>query len=103
MKIVSKTFAFDLVSTDGVKGFNVYYDTEPLTYYSPKKSYDVVPGQLTYQIKLPDEIPITEGQYNLGASTFDEAGNESDIASISYFFDLTPPQTPQNLRVLTVG
>jgi hypothetical protein len=83
MKIVSKTFAFDLVSTDGVKGFNVYYDTEPLTYY----------------IKLPDEIPITEGQYNLGASTFDEAGNESDIASISYFFDLTAPGTPVNLRV----
>lgn len=27
MKIVSKTFAFDLVSTEGVKGFNVYYDT----------------------------------------------------------------------------
>lgn len=99
MKIVSKTFQFDLVSTEGVKGFNVYYDTAPLTYDSPKKSYDVVAGQLTYSIKLPDEIPITEGQYNLGASTFDEAGNESDIASISYFFDLTPPQTPQNLRV----
>jgi hypothetical protein len=99
MKIVSKTFAFDLVSTDGVKGFNVYYDVNPLTYDSPKKSYDVVAGKLTYEIKLPDEIPITEGQYNLGASTFDEAGNESDIASISYFFDLTPPQKPQNLRV----
>ena len=99
MKIVSKTFAFDLVSTEGVKGFNVYYDVNPLTYDSPKKTYDVVAGQLTYSIKLPEEIPITEGQYNLGASTFDEAGNESDIASISYFFDLTAPGTPVNLRV----
>lgn len=99
MKIISKTFAFDLVSTDGVKGFNVYYDVNPLTYDSPKKSYDVVAGQLTYSIKLPDEIPITEGQFNLGASTFDEAGNESDIASISYFFDLTAPQTPVNLKI----
>jgi hypothetical protein len=98
-KIATKRFLFDVVSTDGLAGYNVYYSKEPITYESPKKSFPVVPGQLTYEIKLPDDIPITEGQFNLGASTFDEAGNESDIASISYFFDLTAPGTPVNLRV----
>ena len=99
MKIVSKRFIFDLVTTDGVKGYNVYYGTTALTYDSTKKSFDVVPGKLTYEIKLPEDIPITEGQWNIGASTFDEAGNESDIATISYFFDLTAPATPKNLKV----
>jgi hypothetical protein len=99
MKIVSKTFQFDLVTTEGVKGFNVYYDTAPLAYTSPKVTFPVTTGQLTYSIKLPDEVPIGEGAYNIGASTFDEAGNESDIASINYFFDLTAPATPVNLRV----
>ena len=98
-KIATKTFAFDVVTTDGVKGVKVYYDKAALTYESPMKSFPVVAGQTTYQFRLPDDIPITEGQYNIGASTYDEAGNESDIASISYFFDLTAPAAPVNLRV----
>jgi hypothetical protein len=100
MKLVTKKFSFELETTEGVTGFNIYYGVSPLTYESAKVTFPVVPDQLIYEVELPTEVPIGEGNYFLGVSTFDEAGNESDIVAIESFFDFTPPMKPKNLKVI---
>lgn len=100
MKITKKKFSFDLESTEGVAGYNVYYDKNVITYDSNKVTFtNIVPDQLTYTITLPDDVPLTDGDYNIGVSVFDEEGNESEIIVISYFFDFIAPVSPKNLRI----
>lgn len=100
MKIKKKTLSFDLESTEGVAGYNVYYDKVEANYDSAKVKFtNIIPDQLTYSVVFPDQVPITEGQYQIGVSTFDAEGNESDIIIINYFFDFTAPRAPKNLRI----
>lgn len=101
-QIKSKKFAFDdpAVDADKVKSFNIYYVKDgTVNYTSPKISIPAVPGQITYEVDIPAQVPIGEGQYELGASAVDESGNESDITVLDSFFDFTAPAAPLNLRV----
>lgn len=101
-KIISKTLKFNPpeVMTD-VASFNVFFSQDALTYDSPCVSVPVDPGADEYAVTIPGPgIVITEGTYNIGVSSVDAAGNQSDIEQISFPFDLTAPPPPENLRVL---
>jgi hypothetical protein len=50
-----------------------------------------VPAQLEYYLNLPDDLPVTEGQYYIGCAPQDAAGNVGDITQKQYFFDFTAP------------
>jgi Tfp pilus assembly protein PilZ len=58
-------------------------------------------GMLT-QIILPDDIPSfprIAGNLELGITAVNQAGNESDITTISAYFDFTVPEAPKSLVV----
>ena len=101
-KIVSKKISWNdaNIAQEGVVSFNLYYAKPgPATYDSPKVNVPVVEGQTAYELDIPAQVPIEEGQYEIGVSALDAAGNESDIAVLDYFFDFTAPGTPTDLGV----
>jgi hypothetical protein len=58
-------------------------------------------GSVT-QIALPDDIPSfprIAGKLELGVAAMNQAGNESDITTISAYFDFTVPEAPKSLVV----
>ena len=102
--IKQKTFLFEMptvLSTQDVVSYNIYYVKEgTVDYNSPKVTIPAVSGQTLYSLVLPDSVPVTDGQYQIGVASEDAAGNISDIAKLDYFFDFVSPTAPSILRVL---
>lgn len=103
-KVAKKTYVFQSDALDAVS-FRVYYKKTAdgvLDYDSPFVTIPAAsPAAGTYSVKIPDQVPIAEGEYCLGASAIDATGNESDIgALVTYPFDFTVPTTPYNGRVV---
>lgn len=105
-KIVKKTFSFDVDTLEGAIGFNIYCvkkegDGATLTYDKPHLFIPVVEGKLTYSVVFPDQIPVTEGQYQIGVTAVDAEDNELDFVVLDYAFDFTPPKGKiSNLRMV---
>ena len=103
-KIIKKKLVFDAPEVmDDVKSFNIYYDLGDggVDYDSDKINIPAVGGQEEYSIDIDGTtIPIDDGMYSIGVSSVDEYGNESDIESVTYFFDLVPPPAPMNVRIV---
>jgi PilZ domain len=58
-------------------------------------------GSVT-QVLLPDDIPSfprIAGNLELGITALNQAGNESDITTISAYFDFTVPEAPKSLVI----
>ena len=93
-RIKEKTYAFDVPSDTA--SIHVYYKAGSLVGYGdPFIVVPFVAGQLHYEVKLPSVVPVTDGEWTLGASAFDATGNESDIgAVVTYPFDLVAPAAP---------
>jgi len=54
------------------------------------------------QVVLPDDIPSfprIAGNLELGIAAVNQAGNESDLTTISAYFDFTVPEAPKSLVV----
>lgn len=104
-KLATKTFSWDdtNIAVQGVVSFNVYYNkgaAGSVNYNSTKINIPVVTGQTAYSVSIPAQLPLTEGQYELGVSAIDGAGNESDIAVLDPSpFDFTAPTAPTNLKI----
>ncbi len=102
--IKKKTFQFEMptvVSLEGVSQFNIYYvQGGTVSYDSPKVTIPAVSGQTLYSVIRPDQMPVTDGQYQIGVASEDDAGNLSDIAVLDYFFDFVAPTAPSVLRVI---
>lgn len=102
--IKKKVFQFEMpsvVSLEDVTQFNIYYVKDgTVDYNSPKVTIPVVSGQTLYSVILPDQMPVTDGQYQVGVASEDSAGNLSDIAVLDYFFDFIAPVAPSNLKVI---
>ena len=101
-KIIQKKLMFDAPEVvDDIVSYNIYYaQGELMDYDSNKINIPAVEGKETYTVVLDgNNIPLTEGIYNIGVSSVDKYGNESDIEEISFPFDLTPPPSPVNLRI----
>jgi hypothetical protein len=103
-KIIKKKLVFDAPEiTDDVDSFNIYYalKDDGVNYDSPKLNIPFIDGQSSYEIEIDGvTMPISEGSYEIGVSSVDGYGNESDIEAVTYFFDLTPPPVPRNIRIL---
>jgi hypothetical protein len=100
-RIVSKTYSFN-VAGDSVKA-RVYYvaGTIDPTYDSNFIEVPVLAGQTLINVLIPGATTITEGIFTLMATSFDEAGNESDMgAKVTYPFDFTAPFAPTNGEVV---
>ncbi len=103
MKIATKSIAWsDPNAGQGVADFLIYYaqGQTAFSYDLPHVAVPAVPGQAEYVYQLPGEIPLTEGEWTLWIAAADADGNISDPASVTRFFDFTPPLAPSNLRVL---
>jgi hypothetical protein len=86
-------------TTEVIMKFNIYYSKIPVNYESPRIEIPAVEGQTTYEVDIPAQIPISDGQYQLGVSAVDIPGNESDIVVIDYFFKFIVPLAPVNLKI----
>ncbi len=96
-KVAAKTYRFDVAA--GSVRARMYYvpGTIDPTYDSPFLEVAVPDGQTTVSIPIPGAAAITEGVFTLMATSFDAAGNESDLgAKVTYPFDFTAPAAPTN-------
>ncbi len=100
-KIAKRTYQFQSVPADA-KTVRVYYkkvSDGPLDYDSPFVQISAVPGPMN--IALPDQVPITDGEWALAATILDDAGNESDMgAAVQYPFDFVAPAAPTEGKIL---
>ena len=104
MKIATKSIAWtDPNAGVGVSAFQLFYaqGSDPVFSYDNQKIViPAVEGQTEYLYVLPGGIPLTEGQWTIWIAAADAEGNISDPASVTRFFDFTPPLPVTNLRVL---
>jgi hypothetical protein len=59
-----------------------------------------VAGQTLYSVVAPDQLPLTDGSWQITVTALDGEGNESDEVAIIRPFDFVAPSAPYNLRVL---
>lgn len=98
-KIKKVTCTFDAADLADFVNFRVYYRQEAYTEDTEGVPYieiPVVPGKTAYDVVFPTAIPVTmeEGQWQLGVTAVDDAGNETDMDVINPFFDFIPGQKP---------
>lgn len=86
----------------GVSEFRIRYirGEGEFSYGLPVFRIPFVAGQTAYTFSVPDDLPLTEGNYILWLTAADAEGNESDPVQLSRFFDFTAPSAPVNFRVL---
>lgn len=88
------------ITTDGVDvaGFNIRVKKAiqgDITYNDAiARQVPFVTGQLVYIVPIDETYGITDGQWNVGLTSYDAAGNESDLAVKQYFFDFVAPSAP---------
>jgi hypothetical protein len=103
MRIAIRTVRWNPVVAADLKGYNLYY--QKVTVEKPKVDYTspfVYVGNIT-TVVITDVIPTAvtwDGGYSLGVSAVDNAGNESDIASGTSFFDYTAPPMPTGFVIV---
>ena len=98
-KIIGKKIKWLTPTDTSVKAHVVYLvkEAQTLDYLSPK----VEVAMPTVELTLPASFDMsTEGNYKIGISAKDSAGNESDMATVIRPFDFTPPAMPVGLEVV---
>jgi hypothetical protein len=104
MKLAQKSIAWtDPNAGQGVANFLIYYasgGSTPFSYDLPSVAVPAVSGQAEYVYPLPGAMPLAEGEWTLWIAPADAEGNIADPASVTRFFDFTPPQPVTNVRVL---
>lgn len=100
-KINTKTISWNESESADVVSYKVYYkmdDGQPFGYNDSN-----IESQET-KVLTPDDFPegafSEEGDYLIGVSAVDDAGNESDIMEVSHPFDFVPPEPVTGLNVL---
>ena len=88
-KIVQKKFKWDAVDAPDLAGYRIYIMPGDTVDYSA--SFVDVGKDVTELLLPPESIEMGEGNYALGVTPFDDAGNEADLYTVTYPFDLTPP------------
>ena len=97
-KIVRKKFRWDAVESLDVSGYRIYIMPGDTVDYSAP--FIDVGSDVTELLLPPDGIEMGEGNYTLGVTPFDDAGNEADLYMVTYPFDLTPPPAVQFAEVV---
>lgn len=100
-KIVKRRLKWDAVSAADLTGYKVYFQTDgaPIDYAtSPSVGF----GPSVLVAVIPDDLPDlagVEGSVTLGVTAVDDAGNESDVSSVTVDIDVTPPAAPGGVVV----
>ena len=100
-RIQKKAVRWDTPTDQSVVKHRLYIVPESgdLDYNSPHADIDMpeteygLPGDFTF---------ADEGNYRIGLTAMDDAGNESDMVEIVSFFDLVPPVAPAGLCIVDI-
>lgn len=97
-KIKQKRLRWESAAGEEVAKFKLYWSENGTVDYT--SSFAEL-GAVT-QVVLPDDIPSfprRAGNLELGITAVNQAGNESDITTLSAYFDFTVPEAPKGLVV----
>ena len=97
-KIKNKKLRWEPATGEEAVTYKLYWSKNGAVDYT--SSFAEV-GAVT-QVILPDDIPSfprIAGNMELGIAAVNQAGNESDITTISAYFDFTVPEAPKSLVV----
>lgn len=97
-KVKSKKLRWEPAAGEEAATYKLYWSENGTVDYT-SSSAEV--GTVT-QIILPDDVPSfprIAGSLELGITAVNQAGNESDITTISAYFDFTVPEAPKSLVV----
>ena len=99
-KIKTKTLKWIASTTPDVVGYKVYYNTNGEVDYL---STFVDVGNIT-SVVLPEGLAgfptDVDGIVNFGITSYDEVGNESDMANVSAQLDFTVPLPVTNPEIV---
>jgi len=98
-KIVSKNLKLPVSSSVDVVDYKMYVEEspDPLTYNSPNVSLGNSPvnGNIEADLATYTSLFPNDADYNLGFSSVDDIGNESDmVTSLNVPFDFVAPSPP---------
>jgi hypothetical protein len=106
-KINEKTLKFEASSSPDVVGYRLYYEVAPtaVAYDSPfiALAATTEEGTTTVAVKLNEvsEFATFDNVYNIGVSSVDDAGNESDMSLLNDVpLDLAAPAAPGPLQLI---
>ena len=102
MKVKNVTLSFPASGSQDVVGYKLYMETSPdaVTYTSP--SFDLGDSTSVDMATLPG-ISTTDGVYNLGITSVDDAGNESSFSLINEVpLDFLAPDAPGEITITRV-
>jgi len=93
-KIAVKKLSFNPSSSPDVVGYKLYIEEAPGNLnYDSSQSFDL--GVQTSNIDLGAVIGFQDGVFNVGLTSYDDAGNESDIYEMGEFpLDFIAPDAP---------
>jgi Tfp pilus assembly protein PilZ len=97
-KIKQRKVRWERSSTADVINYRLYWSIGGGVAYHSDHA-DV--GNVT-EVTLPNDVPLfplTSGEFELGISAINEAGNESELTKTTVHVDFIVPEAPKNLRV----
>ena len=105
-RVIGKRIEWDVSGTVDVIAHRVYVapDPDPLNYLSPMVEI-LMTDTPTNAVVVPGDFPgfpLRDVMYQIGVTSVDDAGNESDMEIITAPFDFDAPDAPTNVRVVDV-
>jgi hypothetical protein len=97
-KIRKKRIRWQPSTSPGVSGYRLYWSERGEVKYD---SDHAQLGNVT-EVTLPDDVPsfpLIAGEIKLGVTATSEAGNESDMTTLTAFFNFTVPEAPKNIKI----
>lgn len=99
-RIKPKTISWNPSESQDVVAYRVYAKPDDGALFGYDAQHIETAEVIIY---APDDFPEgtfeTEGDYLIGVSAVDDAGNESDITEVAHPFDLNPPKPVTGLAV----
>lgn len=96
-KVKNVTLSFPASPSTDVVGYKLYLEPAPAEVTHDSPSYDL--GNST-TIDLNGVLTDMDGIYNLGVSSIDDAGNESNFSLLNDVpLDFVPPEPPGSLTI----
>jgi len=102
-KIVEKTLTFAESTSPDRVGYRLYYEEAPAEVSYDNSPFINIPltpidGNIVVKLHEVPEFSEFDGVYNIGVSTVDDNGNESDFSKAeNVSLDLFPPLKPGEL------
>lgn len=93
-----KKLSWDASPDPGVEGYRIYWEVGKRVDYDSTFA-DV--GNVTF-VLLPHDLPsfpLVSGQMEIGITSVNKSGNESDMRVLSSYLDFSRPEAPRNVKL----